>query len=118
MANSVGYMKTYSARKRSERRAVMDATIGAACAFCGYTKIGTGGLVAHRKDGLPHGKLDVISDQQFAIEMTGNKYVRLCLPCHRGVHWTMKFFGYSWDDIVRIHGDHAERLRHLAGSQV
>ncbi|KKK93884.1 hypothetical protein LCGC14_2688440, partial [marine sediment metagenome] len=31
-------------------------------------------------------------------------YVRLCFRCHYGVHWVMKHFGLTWEEIEEFIG--------------
>lgn len=102
-------MQRYNAEKRGRKRALLEAVLGGRCYFCGHERTGTGGLCVHRKDGEDHVDFDYMPEDVHERELRSGAYVRLCLPCHRGVHWAMNFLGMAWDDVVaavEVHKGH------------
>ena len=89
----------YAAEHRARRREMMDRLVGASCTLCGDTRQGSGGLVAHRKDGASHVAFHRMTNETFEAEMRSGEYVRLCKTCHNGTHWLMKVFNLTWDHI-------------------
>ncbi len=55
-------------------------------------------LEFHKKDGQPHN-----SAKALAVLENPKEFVLLCVqPCHRGVHFCMKFLGMKWEDFEKI----------------
>ena len=57
-------------------------------------------LVCHRKDGKPHVKFSGMS-MKMIEKVNPKEYVRLCYPCHYGVHWVYDYLSFSWEDIEK-----------------
>lgn len=62
----------------------------------------TDAYIIHRKDGKEHKKFGNLSLKQTKEELEGheNEYVRLCMICHKGVHWCMKYQNLTWKEII------------------
>lgn len=73
-------------------RAKADELFGTSCFFCGKTAA----LALHKKDGQRHN--DSLT-ARYAIEAP-QEWVRLCIFCHKIVHWNMGHLGMSWEEIV------------------
>lgn len=78
------------------RRQHIKSVLGTSCIFCGKTDVN---LATHRKDGQSHKKFAHQGIKWVKQEITPEHYVRLCYPCHKGVHWAMDFLGMTWDEI-------------------
>ena len=87
----------YQRERRARMSKLRDELLGTKCFFCGGDKC----LQSHRKDGEPHKtdtlyfNPDTLKQEEFAED-----FVRLCMHCHRGVHWCMKWLGYTWDNLL------------------
>ena len=77
-------------RKLQKQR---DEVFGKKCSICDSTIR----LCLHRKDGKPHRRNETSLKQ--AIEKPED-WIRLCGKCHDGIHWVMKYFHLSWEEIV------------------
>ena len=69
--------------------------VGTKCFICDSTLR----LVCHRKSFEPHLKIAHLTRPKLEKEKVEN-YARLCTPCHLGVHWSHKFLGLTWEEIV------------------
>jgi hypothetical protein len=81
-------------KSRNKRKAKLDKLIGSDCIICNSTR----SLVTHEIYGIPHNGngRDLYVD---AFERPQD-FVRLCYSCHKGVHWVMKWFNMTWDEII------------------
>lgn len=63
-------------------------------------------LFVHRKDGFPHKRYQMLSNDDFKSLLTieNELYIRICQNCHNGVHWLMRTFKFDWEKITRILG--------------
>lgn len=88
--------KTLLRRKRCNktRRQRIDEKInhelGTECVICRSKNH----LICHRKNGLKHEK-----GKEFVYNHM-DEFVRVCLPCHKPIHWVMKYFNMSWEEII------------------
>lgn len=89
--------RDYRIKTRDARRLYLDEELGDTCFFCD----GTNNLASHRKDGAEHYKLSYMGLERLRREVRSSDYVRLCYPCHKGVHWSMQWLGLSWEEICR-----------------
>ena len=71
--------------------------VGEKCFICGSIKK----LVCHQKHFIKHTDIASLTRVQISKEKITN-YVRLCYPCHYGVHWIHNNSGLNWRQIVRI----------------
>ena len=81
-----GNAKLYSNINLFKRNELKNIHIGKLCKLCKSKKY----LNSHRKDGSSHQPLNQMSFKKFKIEITSNKYVRLCVSCHNSVHKAMR----------------------------
>lgn len=72
-----------------------DKIFGNKCVICGSKR----SLVLHEINGEPH-KEDGYALVNKAIK-NPEQWRRLCYSCHKGVHWIMKYFGWSWGKIIK-----------------
>lgn len=83
-------MKKYRDNLYKQREQIF----GNKCVICGSKR----SLVLHRKDGTPH-KED--SSRLIVIAIKNpEEWKRVCYRCHKGIHFCMKFFGWSWEEIL------------------
>ena len=82
---------------RDLRRDHIALTLGTSCFFCSEADCN---LATHRKDGRRHKKFSDMGIAWLRQEVTVGNYVRLCYPCHKGVHWAMEYLGMNWEQIV------------------
>lgn len=94
MKNNKETEKIYRARILKVRREFYKK-VGEECLFCGSTHR----LSCHRISFEKHTKIARLTINQVAKEKIKD-YVRLCIPCHLGVHWTHKTLGLDWEDII------------------
>ncbi len=86
---------------RNYRKKIVEKILGNKCYFCGREGNEEYRLQSHRKDGKKHNNLgDGMPKVEFDKEVNSGKYVRVCIICHRGVHWCMKILGMNWDNIT------------------
>lgn len=82
-------IRKWKQRKRDEAEKIL----GDKCFFCTRTN----NLCYHKKDNEYH-----CSSLSAALVLKNpEKWVRLCHPCHRAVHWIYEFFAWDWDTIVK-----------------
>lgn len=81
-------------KERDECRKAALKLVGEKCFFCKEGDIKR--LLFHKKDGVRHS----LTAMYLVLKDPG-KWVTLCRFCHIGVHFCMKVFGESWEDIVR-----------------
>ena len=88
------------ARKERVRRrfravkALRENLFGNECRICGAKRK----LAIHKKDGQEH-EGNLLWKPEQLKSLNANNWVALCIPCHRGVHWAMKYCGYDWEEI-------------------
>lgn len=102
MTTQVAKRASQRASKRrvaEARRLHIQQALGACCWVCAKTDVN---LASHRKDGRSHKKFAQQGIAWVRAEVTSERYVRLCYPCHKGVHWAMDHLGMSWDDIACV----------------
>jgi len=91
--------KEYTKRKRHEwhvkHRKKALSVLGENCKICGYKGVKSHSMIIHRKGGKPHCTSDLLG-----IIRNINDYVLLCCPCHKAVHWILKYFGFTWEQVV------------------
>lgn len=78
------------------RRKRIEEKFGIDCAICG----GKYYLSLHRKDGGPHRLWREMTNDEFEEMINSNDYIMICYPCHKHVHWCMKYLMMSWFDIT------------------
>jgi predicted HNH restriction endonuclease len=84
--------RNYYHKVRSNReKELRDKLFGSSCAICG-SSLKAKSLPIHEKNGLNHLEREALKRPE--------DFVRLCIICHKGVHWCMEQFGMSWDDIL------------------
>jgi hypothetical protein len=90
------YQLNYSREYKRRHRELAAKIFGENCLFCGAgtTKDGRSNAL-HEKHGNPHLDTDTAG---LAIRNPEN-WVRLRYRCHNAVHWCMKYFGMSWEEI-------------------
>ena len=82
-------------RWRDKKRQEADRVFGTACFLCkGIVRPGL-----HKKDGEEHQTWCTAVEALKEPE----KWVRLCYPCHKAVHWCMEHLGLTWEQIVEIY---------------
>lgn len=81
----------YCKRYKEERRREALRLLGGRCFFCGKIKK----IRFHKKDGKRH-----ISDACLLVLKNPGKFVLLCVGCHVGVHFCMRWLSMDWDEIV------------------
>ena len=80
--------------KRKQLKDKLDQLLGKKCGICGSDF----SFVTHEIHGIPH--VGNGSDQFVDAFVRPEDFVRLCYPCHKGVHWVMKWFNMSWGEIM------------------
>lgn len=72
----------------------VNTVLGSSCTLCGSCFR----LACHRKDGTPH----ITHSEETSKQVVRNpeKFVRTCQNCHNGIHWLMRTFNMTWDDII------------------
>lgn len=83
-----------SYKKQREKRSQAVLLLGSKCFFCKHEDKR---LIFHKKDGQSHKK-----PTYYLVLKNPNDFVLLCLPCHQGVHWIMKYLGMSWERIYAL----------------
>jgi hypothetical protein len=68
----------------------IDRLVGSKCAICKSNQY----LICHRKNGIKHPK-----GKEYVFKHP-EEFVRVCLPCHKPIHWAMKYFNMSWNQIL------------------
>lgn len=87
----------YHGKHYQELRDEADGLLGNECFFCGRTRKDTKRLAYHKKDGQPHMTLPFR-----LIRKNPDDWVLLCLlPCHTAVHWLMRVWNMSWEEIEK-----------------
>ncbi len=86
---------THNKTHRMKRRKIINEYLGTKCLFCGYKDR----LVTHRKDNKEHKRLMSLSLVDLIRELKSKEYVYVCFHCHKGIHWCMRYFGFSWEKI-------------------
>ncbi len=87
--------KTCAENRKLHVRKTIDTLLGSDCFLCHDTK----NLVSHRKDGTRHSTNE---SSIKCVKREPEKFVRLCKQCHNGVHWMMRKFNMSWEEIYSI----------------
>jgi len=55
-------------------------------------------LLCHKKDGIPH-----LSSKTYKMVINNaSDFVRVCMKCHIAIHWIMKHYGWTWEEIIRL----------------
>ena len=86
------HQKKYYRKIKSELMVEGNKVFGKTCFFCG----GKVHVLLHRKDGVQHKRYSITV--QIALK-NPNEWVKLCYPCHKVVHWMMKHFKMTWEEI-------------------
>lgn len=94
---------------QAKLNSISDVLLGVCCVICKSNK----SLLVHRKDGTKHQNFSCMGLRKFETELLSGKYVRVCYGCHNGIHWVMKFCGWSWERIEEFAGV-AERQTRVA----
>jgi len=82
-------------RHRIKIKNEMEKLLGSQCMICKSKQ----SLMAHEIYGSSHNGHN--SGMLFADALDRPQdFIRLCYSCHKGVHWVMKWFNMSWDDII------------------
>ena len=81
--------------KESEQRRKVRASslVGNICFFCSSTK----NLLFHEITGQDHSGKNTIT----LVLKNPEKFRRLCIPCHKGVHFCMEILNLSWKEIEK-----------------
>lgn len=58
----------------------------------------------HKTDGIPHPQFSLYRVEDYRKALLSGDFVRLCYSCHKGVHWAMKYLGYTWARILGSRG--------------
>jgi hypothetical protein len=80
--------------RKYKKKEKLDVILGTACILCGSEH----SLVVHEKNGEPHN--GVGGNMWIDAFERPQDFVRLCYSCHKGVHWAMKWFNMTWDEII------------------
>ena len=78
----------------AKARKKADEVFGTKCCLCHNRKTNRT-LVLHEIHGKPHG--DACS--AFKALKKPQDWRRLCYSCHKSVHWVMRYFGMTWEEI-------------------
>ena len=94
----IKYNKEYKKRERERKETLVREVLGAICCICGRPS----GMpfATHRRDGSSHEKLNIMPYKKFEKEIKSGRYVRVCYACHKSVHWIMKYFMMTWEEII------------------
>lgn len=89
-------------KKRTERRIIdtRNQLFGTQCRICGCSKEERK-IAIHKKDGENHDEHQLWRIR-FLNSLDPNEWAALCVACHRGVHWMMKIFHQSWNEIESL----------------
>ncbi len=79
-------------RWRQRKREEGDKVFGIICFLCN----GIINLGFHKKDNVRHKTWFTVN---LALK-NPKEWVRLCYPCHKSVHWCMKHFDMTWENIL------------------
>lgn len=82
---------------QQQRNSVSNRLLETTCTICGSS---TRRMVCHEIRGTSHRKFSLMGINEFTSLMKSGNFVRLCFICHKHVHWSMDFYGYSWEDIL------------------
>jgi transcriptional regulator with XRE-family HTH domain len=82
---------------RQKIHKLREKLFGTECTICGIDKEKKP-LAIHRKDGIDH-DYDALWRLGYLETVNPDEWAALCIPCHRGVHWLMKFGKFEWDEI-------------------
>ena len=81
-------------------RELRESIFGTKCEICGTdTKVSNKVLCIHKKDGTEHAA-DALWRKDYLMKLKRNEWALLCIPCHRGIHWLMKWFDWNWKDVM------------------
>jgi len=95
--------RTASKERRRETqkklRELRESIFGTTCEICGIdAKIMKKILCIHRIDGEEHAE-DALWRTYYLRKLNRDEWAPLCISCHRGVHWLMKWYNWSWEDV-------------------
>jgi hypothetical protein len=96
MKDRTKYDKKYRAETKNLKQNFYNS-IGKECFICKSSVR----LACHRKDFKPHMRLANLERGKLKMEKIED-YVRLCFPCHYGVHWVHNYFKLSWEEIMQF----------------
>jgi hypothetical protein len=80
-------------------RELRKSIFGTKCEICDIdTKEEKRTLAIHRKDGTEHDQ-NALWRMKFLNNLNREDWTPLCIPCHRGTHWLMKWANKDWDYV-------------------
>lgn len=82
----------YNKERRLQAKIKAEKLLGNKCFVCGKNKF----LRYHKKDGIYHKSSETV----FMVIKNPDDFVRLCEFCHKGVHFSMKYYGWTWEQVV------------------
>jgi hypothetical protein len=75
-----------------------NSVFGKNCCVCN----GNNRLLLHQINGITHPNTNgTIGTHRLALK-NPTDFVKLCYPCHIGVHWCMNIFNMEWKDIKKL----------------
>jgi len=83
-------------KRRQELKEEMERTFGTSCIFCNRVKKGRIRIHLHEIHGKKH------TPSRSYILAHKEEFRALCTTCHHGVHWLMRVFGLTWEEIVGL----------------
>ncbi len=89
-------------KKQTERRItdLRNQLFGTKCRICGCIKEERK-IAIHKKDGKAHNENHLW--RIIILEsIDSDEWVALCIACHRGVHWLMKTYNLTWNEIESL----------------
>jgi hypothetical protein len=81
-----------------KKRSYIASIFGSKCSICNSRRY----LALHRKDGEKHKRWQNMGWDRMIAEFTPNTYARVCISCHRHIHWCMRHLKLSYDDVVDL----------------
>ena len=87
--------RKWMGKERVRRRTLLRLRFGKNCFFCDWER----SLLMHEKHGRRHRDLTQMTKAEFANVVEGDDFVRVCLRCHKTVHWCMDYLGLAWEEI-------------------
>jgi hypothetical protein len=81
--------------------------IGFKCCLCGSERR----ITSHRKNGIPHSPNSNAEQRRKDVLAHPEEFVRVCYGCHKGIHWVMKWFNMSWEEILQEIEKHKKQMQ-------
>jgi len=93
-------IRTHKKKTEEKITALRDQLFGTKCKICDCSKEKRT-IAIHRKDVKEHDETQLWRIS-FLESLDPDEWAALCIACHRGVHWMMKTYRLTWNEIESI----------------